>query len=95
MIPKTQQEGMKRFTTGITEVPGKAGHSSQAGLKWFESAREGGRPGFTVVRRWCQGESSHVAGVSWFESPAGTKGRNAQDFLSTCPDVRHKRQREG
>lgn len=64
MIPETQQEGMKRFTTGITEVPGKAGNSSQAGLKWFERAREGGRPGFTVVRRWCQGESSHVAGVS-------------------------------
>lgn len=90
---------MKRFTTGITEVPGKAGHSSQAGLKWFERAREGGRPGFTVVRRWWQG--SRILFIQgnmltiWFESPAGTKGRNAQDFLSTCPDVRHKRQREG
>ena len=48
MILHTQQESRKSFITYTTEVSGRVGHSSEAGLKWLE--REGKETGLDFYR---------------------------------------------
>ena len=70
----------EKFTTDINSGLQEARAFLPSRSKWFERTRERGRPGLIVVRRWGQAESTYLAVALWFESPAGTKGRTAQDF---------------
>ena len=65
----------EKFTTDINSGLQEARAFLPTGWngKWFERARERGRPGLIMVRRWDQTESAHLAVALWFESPLAPK----------------------